>query len=567
MKTFKQRIALLKENPKAEVKRLWGEVGQKKLDFDNQLNHLHRLHALRQINPYIYRLTCQYFIRKKFFINAQQLSSNQPKVTKIADIIIPWYGDDNIFQLIPTLYQNTPENLGTIYLINDAFPDKQKVKKLEKFAQQFKKRQLIYLSNQENLGFIGTVNRGMKLAKNDFVLLNSDTLPQKDWLKYLISAAYTNEKIATATALSNNATIFSWPNFNQPNHDANPAQTAADLARFAPTDVFTVPTGHGFCLLIKKTVYQQLGEFDQKTYGRGYGEENDFCCRASQAGYYHIAAVKSYVVHLESQSFGEQQRIALCQENHQKLLVRYPNYDQQIQTFFDHNPFIPIAKSIQTMTNCRINYQGKFVLTILHSNIFTGLGGVELCTQEMLTYINSKHPNTNQLVYFYNQKRNNYQLLLIKNNNLVQKIVFQEKEPLTILKMIINIFSIKLVLIEHLYHHDLRYIDLFAQAQIKAVLFIHDFYYVCQVPDLIVNSKNAGFHQTNEFWDGVYRRLKLSIPSQKQWLNLNKKYFTNNCLASIIFNSEFTLNKYLQWFKIEKQNNYFVSYPDLEKKL
>ena len=44
-----------------------------------------------------------------------------------------------------------------------------------------------------------------------------------------------------------------------------------------------IPTAHGFCMYIKREAIDDLGLFDEETFGKGYGEENDFSYRCLQA--------------------------------------------------------------------------------------------------------------------------------------------------------------------------------------------------------------------------------------------------------------------------------------------
>lgn len=95
-----------------------------------------------------------------------------------------------------------------LILINDASPDE----RIQTMLDRFKVHECIrVISNPENLGFVKTVNLGMKQAKGDVVLLNSDTAVTPRWLQKLMIAAYSDSKIATVTPFSNAAGAFSVP--------------------------------------------------------------------------------------------------------------------------------------------------------------------------------------------------------------------------------------------------------------------------------------------------------------------------------------------------------------------
>ena len=93
-----------------------------------------------------------------------------------------------------------------------------------------------------------------------------------------------------------------------------------------------VPTGHGFCLLIKRTLLSAIGHLDT-AFGRGYGEENDFCARAADLGYRNVAAGGAFVLHRESTSFGEEGKATQLATNLPILQIRYPEYTPLIMEY------------------------------------------------------------------------------------------------------------------------------------------------------------------------------------------------------------------------------------------
>jgi GT2 family glycosyltransferase len=62
------------------------------------------------------------------------------------------------------------------------------------------------LTNDHNLGFVRTVNRGMAISKNrDVMLPNSDTVVYGPWAERMQCGAYSNKRIAIVNPLSNGA--------------------------------------------------------------------------------------------------------------------------------------------------------------------------------------------------------------------------------------------------------------------------------------------------------------------------------------------------------------------------
>src|SRR3546814_11743520 len=78
------------------------------------------------------------------------------------------------------------------------------------------------------------------------------------------------------------------------------ARAVADVG--APA--FEVPTGNGFCMYIRRAMLEDVGLFDEQAFPVGYGEENDLCMRAIDAGWHHLVDPGVFVQHARSASFG-----------------------------------------------------------------------------------------------------------------------------------------------------------------------------------------------------------------------------------------------------------------------
>jgi hypothetical protein len=98
-------------------------------------------------------------------------------------------------------------------------------------------------------------------------------------------------------------------------------------------------------MYIRRACLAAVGLFDAERFGRGYGEENDFCMRAAGRGWRHILAGDVYVYHAGGASFaGEQgplQSAAMA-----ALLDHFPDYPQVIQAFLLRNPVATLRQRI-----------------------------------------------------------------------------------------------------------------------------------------------------------------------------------------------------------------------------
>ena len=55
----------------------------------------------------------------------------------------------------------------------------------------------------------------------------------------------------------------------------------------------------------------------------GYGEEDDYCFRATDAGYALVVATHTYVFHAKSKSYGAERRLQLAREGARRLRLKH----------------------------------------------------------------------------------------------------------------------------------------------------------------------------------------------------------------------------------------------------
>jgi GT2 family glycosyltransferase len=243
-----------------------------------------------------------------------------------------------------------------LVVVNDCSPDPQLTAWLRQLAGT---GCITLLENATNQGFPATANRGMAHGPNrDVVLLNSDALVFDGWLDRLAAAAYAAPDIGTATPFSNNATICSYPSFNGDNPlppDCGPAGLDRLFAQVNAGRVCDLPTAVGFCMYIRRDCLQAVDDFDAAAFGRGYGEENDFCRRAAASGWRHVLCADVFVVHAGGASFGATKDAALAR-NLDILAARHPDYLDLVAAFTRADPALPLRRAVdmaRLMRLCR----------------------------------------------------------------------------------------------------------------------------------------------------------------------------------------------------------------------
>ncbi|MEX0919673.1 MAG: hypothetical protein WDZ32_00870, partial [Candidatus Saccharimonadales bacterium] len=80
-----------------------------------------------------------------------------------------------------------------------------------------------------------------------------------------------------------------------------------------------VPLVHGFCLGLTRKTIDRVGYFDEKNFPNGYGEENDYCFRATDAGIGLVVATNTYIYHTKSKSYIGKKRIKLMKRGNETL--------------------------------------------------------------------------------------------------------------------------------------------------------------------------------------------------------------------------------------------------------
>lgn len=225
------------------------------------------------------------------------------------------------------------------------------------------------LQNDERRGFVVSANRGMAASSNDVVLLNSDTEVTAGWLEKLRAAAYSDDAVATVTPFSNNATLVSLPRAFEVN--ALPAGLDADafarVVESASRRAYPrLPTGVGVCLYVKRRALEAVGPFDEQRFGLGYGEENDFCMRASRVGFVHVLDDATFIYHAGQRSFGAA-RPALARAAMRALTRAHPDYLPQIAAFMKANPLAEVrARVTETLRPSRRAHGGGGPRRIVH---------------------------------------------------------------------------------------------------------------------------------------------------------------------------------------------------------
>jgi len=293
-------------------------------------------------------------------------------------VVIPAYrGLRHTLACLGSVLDTVPRGTQVV-VVDDASPEPELAAALDALHRR---RRIRLIRHDANRGFPTAANAGLRAcAGRDAVLLNSDTLVPPGWLERLRDAAHSAQDIGTATPLSNDATILSYPDPDGGNPVPGLAAVAAldAVAQQANGGVtLDVPTGVGFCLYLRRDCLDAVGLLREDVFAQGYGEENDLCLRARHLGWRSVAVPGVFVGHVGGASFGAARR-HLVARNMAVLNRLHPGYDALVQAHIQADPLRLARRGMDELRWAADRRPGGAVAAITHANG----GGVEQVVQD-----------------------------------------------------------------------------------------------------------------------------------------------------------------------------------------
>jgi GT2 family glycosyltransferase len=178
--------------------------------------------------------------------------------------------------------------------------------------------------NVENLGFPKGCNQGIEIARGDnILLLNNDTVVTHRWLDNLVQALYSDDKIGAVGAVTNYCAYYQtipvsyggieeMHSFAERYNESDPTKWEERLKLI------------GYCMLIKKSVVQEIGLLDER-FTPGNFEDDDYSFRMREAGYKLLLCKDTFIHHFGSTSFKENRTSYsdLLRRNQQKFIEKW----------------------------------------------------------------------------------------------------------------------------------------------------------------------------------------------------------------------------------------------------
>ena len=199
-------------------------------------------------------------------------------LTTVSVVIVNFNGADVLKPCIESILASEGAFLLEIVVVDNASTDNPSSIK-DAFGNAVK-----WIENQQNEGFAKANNQGVNSASGDWVLiLNNDTILSKNALNNLLTYSMDHPEVGMVGPLL----------LNQDGTEQRQGSVWNVGKRGAS---YAVSFMVGACMLMKRSLYQSLGGFDEAFFF--YNEDLDLCKRVRQAGYKLIRCSHATVVHV-----------------------------------------------------------------------------------------------------------------------------------------------------------------------------------------------------------------------------------------------------------------------------
>lgn len=253
----------------------------------------------------------------------------------ISIIILNYNSGKLLLQCVESIFKSGYKNCEVIVIDNASNDGSHKICK-EKFPQ------ILLKENKENLGYCEGNNVGIRESKGEFlVVLNPDTIVDKNWLKELINAYHHfgeglyQPKLLT---MDDNSKINSAGNMIQIfGFGYSRGRGELDVEKYNHPQLIGYPSGA--CLFTSKEVIKKIGYFEPFLFA--YHDDLDLGWRAAKIGINSYYIPSALVYHKESFNFKwSSEKFFLLERNrHYCLLTHYSR-----RTFYKILPYLILVE-------------------------------------------------------------------------------------------------------------------------------------------------------------------------------------------------------------------------------
>lgn len=299
------------------------------------------------------------------------------KLSRPVDIIVPVYRGREFFEdfLLSLLASELQDAAVTI--VDDGNDDSVVAEALQ--SERLRRPGIHVIRKPQNEGYVSAVCTGFdnRIYQSDVVVLNTDTLLPPRWLPRLAGPLQAGSRIASTTPFTNSGGPCSFPTVfqdNPPFLEMATAELDAVFSRFNTEGlILDLPTGVGFCMGMSAEALSRVGFLDRVSFGRGYGEENDWCLRAELANFRNAIVSDLYVHHKRGGSFPAAEKREALARSGAVIAARYPHYQNSVARYQQADPLSAFRTVTSALLACeRHKFRPRIWQQALSSEAATG---------------------------------------------------------------------------------------------------------------------------------------------------------------------------------------------------
>ena len=248
-------------------------------------------------------------------------------VTPKVSIIIPHYNQKECLKvLLPIIANQTFQNYEVI-IIDDFSPDRSAQEYVKSLIKDYPKMRLV--ENTENMGFVRTCNKGIELARGDYVcLLNQDTAVKNNFVQRNVEIMDADPSIGALSCIVVDKDGKNW--FTGGRFEKGfPFNLTDDFQEIRLVDFVA-----GTAAFYRREVFNKIGLFDESFLM--YHEDVEFGLRMkTKTDYRACTFAEKLVVHYVVPSITTNEKYYYAHKNHILILKTYfPKYLPKVLIYF-----------------------------------------------------------------------------------------------------------------------------------------------------------------------------------------------------------------------------------------
>jgi glycosyltransferase involved in cell wall biosynthesis len=269
------------------------------------------------------------------------------------------------------------------------------------------------------------------------------------------------------------------------------------IAAGSPRSRPELVTAVGFCMYVRREVFTRIGWLDELSFGRGYGEENDFCARAVKAGFRIRLCDDLFVFHEGHASFGTEGE-AKFHKHLTALESKHPGFILDTFRFVKNNTLHGVLSGIKAHLRRRPFAAEPALLVVLHADPFrVDAGGTEHHILDRVAALSFPrvvllYPQTADCVRaaeIFNGQTTDPLFYSFPLRTPLERFSLRHAEAEDLLPYVARTFRAAAVDLEHLLWWPLAAVERLREAGLPYTCSVHDFYGLCPKWNLLGPAK------------------------------------------------------------------------------